>query len=74
MAKISNIDTGKVDLNDFISKVDAGIVQSESDAITINEATTLAQLKPVLDHINNRQLEIMKALRYLATRINNGGA
>lgn len=71
MTKITDIDLGKVDFESFIETVESGIIQADNDATIIVTSTTLAELKPVLGHINARQTKIMKALKYLAE--NRGG-
>ena len=66
MTRVNNTDTGKVEKKTFLERVEAGIAQAEQDAVTIAEATQLSQLKPAIAAFNNRQIEIMKALRYVA--------
>jgi hypothetical protein len=63
----------KLDLASFLETVDAGITQANNDATIIASATTLEELRPVLDHLNNRQLNVMKAVRFVANTLGKEG-
>lgn len=63
---IGQIRIDKQKLDDFVDTAAAGIAQCQNDAALIASASTLADFRTIVDHINNRQLKIMQALKYLA--------
>jgi hypothetical protein len=65
MAKV-NVGLKVVDIDAFLATVQSGITQSNNDATVIETAITLGDLRPVLEHLNDRQRVIMKALKILA--------
>lgn len=55
----------RVDIQMFLDTVDAGITQCNSDITALANITTLAEAKPILEHLLNRQKKIMQASKIL---------